>query len=281
MSERRSLIHIAGLHFSGSSLLNLLLDTQPGIRGCGELYHLYEGSKDCFCSCGEWLTKCPIYGPMAADAVYDECASAYDCRVLVDASKILSRMQPRIPSDWNVCALVLSKTPHAWAYSHRSHLPRECRPLDELFASYLWTYRQMLEFYPRSGYSMITCTYEHFVADPASVVRRVCENVGIAFDPAALDHWWSTDTHVAGGNVSVLHQVRGDDAYFDASGKYRDKYHSIFLDDAWKDDKGFIQECLDAYRGLDNRCADIFHALGHSGVRGLMQEIEDAAFHIA
>lgn len=274
MSLRPCLIQVCGMHFSGSSILNLLLNTQPGIRGCGELYHIYEGENG-FCSCGVTLDQCSFYQAMDPEKVYETCLHKYGCRAIVDTSKASDRMEKRIPDGWDSIAVSLSKEPHAWLYSHLSHLPGEKRSMSELLCTYLWSYRCFMEAYDKAGRKMVSVTYKEVIQDTAVVIERICAQVTKQFDRSALERWWETDAHIAGGNAMVLVQVRSSEEYFVKKGKYQGKMHQLFLDEAWKQDKKFIGECIDAYSSIDMPHPDsVLQRLGHPDIQHMKQDLE-------
>lgn len=256
MSGRPCIIQLCCMHFSGSSILNVLLNAQPGIRGMGELYHVYEGQKQCFCSCGKRLPECDFYGPMSVEGVYATCREAYGCEAIVDSSKNSMRMESRVPDGWDSVAVILSKEPHAWLHSHVSHVLDNTRPPVELLSYFIHTYRRALDLYREKGREVIAVTYRELATDPAAVVRRICERTTGAFDPAAMERWWETDTHIAGGNAAVFHQVRSTERYFRTISKYQDRMHRVFLDESWMQDQEFIRECLEAYAKIGLSYAD-------------------------
>lgn len=60
---KKTVIYIAGYGRSGSTLLSLALDNQPGIAALGEIaqMHKYEGKKGRECSCGRFYSECPFW----------------------------------------------------------------------------------------------------------------------------------------------------------------------------------------------------------------------------
>lgn len=56
-------IYIGGYGRSGSTLLDVLLDAQPGILGVGEVTHLFRfAAEQRECSCGQQFVDCPVWG---------------------------------------------------------------------------------------------------------------------------------------------------------------------------------------------------------------------------
>jgi len=61
---KKTIIYIAGYGRSGSTLLSVALDNQPGVFALGEVaqLHKYEGKQGRECSCGCFYYECPFWG---------------------------------------------------------------------------------------------------------------------------------------------------------------------------------------------------------------------------
>jgi len=90
-----SLIFIAGLEHSGSTLLDLILGGHPQIVGLGELYQLLRPgsphlsrSGDIFCSCGATMDTCPFWGPtLEVLRAHQEHSLPERYRLVIDAAR--------------------------------------------------------------------------------------------------------------------------------------------------------------------------------------------------
>ena len=82
--------------------------------------------------------------------------------------------------------------------------------------------------------------------------------------------WQQTDTHVLGGNPSMVLQLTGDDVFSFAvphdkylGGKYAGKRDAVFYDDAWKRNKAFLVEFLEVYNEMLVDRRQLYQRLGH------------------
>lgn len=72
MDDTRMLLYVAGYARSGSTFLDSVLGTHPGVFSAGELTHLYDDA--CAgepCGCGVSLTTCELWGPVLRDVGAD------------------------------------------------------------------------------------------------------------------------------------------------------------------------------------------------------------------
>lgn len=265
---------ILSLHYSGSSILNLLFDQQEGIRGLGECYHIYRGERECYCSCSRSLKHCAFFESISAENFYEQCFSRYDCRVIVDASKMWESFamvqDPRFPFH----AVLLSKTPHAWLYSYFQHHPDDTRDVVTMFKEYAYFYRRTIERLMEQGIRFDVVTYDDLASNPYAECQRLCRSFGISVDPHTMSGPWTTDTHIAGGNHAVYHQLQPESRFFDASSKYHDKKGMLFHDEAWRRDHQFRVDCVEAYHVCGSILDPILRQLGHCSSADLMIDVQ-------
>jgi|CXWL01.1.fsa_nt_gi hypothetical protein len=261
----RAVVQILGLWYSGSSLLNLLFDSQPKIRGLGEAYEVYNGACVGGCSCGLSLATCAFYPKGDPATFYERCFDLYDCDVLVDASKEEGNFGNALCSYPRRMGVVLSKAPHEWIYSMRQHHPERDTSFATLGMHYKKFYMQHLLLAAQMQ-SQLFVTYGQMTEYPSEVVHQLCDVVGISFNPYTVQRWWQTNTHIIGGNSAVLFQVCGHKTMFQEHGKYAGREHTIFRDDHWKSDAAFCEESLKGYASADTEFDSLLRTLGHGGI---------------
>ena len=140
MGQRRDVIHILSAFFSGSTLLSSLLDCQPQIRALTEALFLWRAMAEDrsrsspYCAfCQARCEQCDLFKFLqmhpqrnvyeCVDEFYDHDSLAY-----ADSSKqpIDLMAHWRLPpTSWGHKAIVLSKSPHALAYSYMEHDKRQ------------------------------------------------------------------------------------------------------------------------------------------------------------
>lgn len=274
ISAVKSVLQIFSLHYSGSSILNLLLDQQEGIRGLGECYHIYGRERECYCSCGRHLKNCLFFASISAENFYEQCFSRYDCHVIVDASKIWGNFAAAQDLRFPCYAVLLSKTPHAWLYSYMQHHPDDTRDVATMFKEYVFFYRQTIEQLTKKGIPFDVVTYDALASNPYVECQRLCRPLGVSVDPHTMTGPWTTDTHIAGGNHAVYQQLQAESSYFDASSKYRHKKGVLFLDEAWRQDHPFRLHCVEAYTQLESVLDPVLRQLGHCASVDLVIDVQ-------
>jgi hypothetical protein len=283
----KQIVFVAGTAFCGSSLLNILLDTQtPAIRGLGERSQTDgEGGGPCIL-CNKFINECQLYSHWDGKNFYDFNFQHYGCNTLVDSSKrtnVLLRAMAEEPQ-FKYHVLHMSKTPHAAAYSILKHwqhdtwdVPQDGKNRDLPAALEVWRATNAL-YVEETGKAGVTAVkhvhYDTLVADPAAVVAEICQWIGEPFHPAQLEQWRAPTTHILGGNPAILMQVLGQDImpadYL--GGKYAARSGQIFVDEAWKRDKPFLKGCIAAYRQQAEKLDWTLAALGYGDTRRMIGE---------
>lgn len=280
---------ILGTAYSGSSLLNLLLDGQPGSRGLGEAIHLILESGNPWCArCQTEIKRCPLKQAVCEKEFYRSIFDFYgDCRVLIDSSKWWKycAVDHGIESGLRYQAVFLSKLPHEFAHSFVSH-SRE-GDVRKAFLDWIQCYRstwRAARTFPRLDPDRIlSLPYHHLVTQPDRAVKELCDALEVRFSPEKQSRWWETDSHIVGGNNSIYAQTAGP-GWFAANedylrGKYSGKYRQIFLDDHWKSNQALIRQSADLYRELAAELDPLLRRLGHpdsDAVIGKLKNYEPA-----
>ena len=286
-------VWIVGASYSGSSLLNLLLDTQPGFRGMGEGAQVYyrppRGEVEfprlaggpC-ARCKSTVRECELYSRYHGGPFYRFNFDRYDCRVLVDSSKSV-RMLTQKPTErsFQYRAIIISKAPHEAVYSlykhaHWDRWSRGGRAFADVEAGmrfYLNIHQRHLRDLCQLDFTVesLAVRYRDVAANTGEELSKICDFLDEPFSGDRLnDEWWRTDTHVLGGNPAMVAQVSRDEGLAFAvpvdrylEGKYQDKMGKIFVDTAWKEDRSFIAECRKSYARNQAELWRLLPALGY------------------
>ncbi len=254
-STQRAIALIVAPAYSGSSLLNLLLDSQERVRGLGEAIHLRLGTVDATCAlCGRPVPGCPAYQAVDRDHFYRSLFDFYgDCDVLADSSKSLAAWvgRHRFEGEFEYRVLLLSKAPHEFAHSWIGHHRQETVAAG--FQTYLDFYARELSLLAGQRWfkpwHCLRITYYELAVRTQAVLQRLCEFLDI---PRPRMPSWQTDTHIINGNWMVAAQIREERDLFASSGwylggKYVGKFQRVFYDDQWQTNKDFIETCLGIY----------------------------------
>jgi hypothetical protein len=281
---------IFGTAYSGSSLLNLLLDGQPGVRGLGEAVNLVDDKSAIWCSrCKAPVRECPLKHVVQRGGFYESIFHFYDdCTVLVDSSKwwrLFDEAHGREPTLRHK-AVILSKSPHEFAYSWIGH--RGTGSVPDSFEAWLRTYRSTLKAIASptdlpdlAPADATVVTYRALADEPAATIRRLCEFLSVPFSSERHARWRESDSHIIGGNAAVDAQVRDDRGFLDnpqyLHGKYVGMSGRIFRDRQWQQDAAFLSDCLEEYANRAEELDGILEQLGHGGVEVQRAEIARAA----
>ncbi|MGE4554460.1 MAG: sulfotransferase [Desulfovibrionaceae bacterium] len=105
MDRPLDVIAILGLSYCGSTLLNLMLDSHPDIRGVGEIWTLVTPDSGLSTTCANCGEACPRFTPERRRALertnfYPDIAGFFPTDVLADSSKTLEwyAQSTRFPS---------------------------------------------------------------------------------------------------------------------------------------------------------------------------------------
>jgi hypothetical protein len=277
---------IAGTAFCGSSLLNLLLDTQaPAIRGLGERSQTDdEGGGPCLL-CNSTVRHCSLYSQWNGTDFYEFNFRHYNCSALVDSSKrtnILLRGMAREPQ-FAYYMLHMSKTPHAAAYSIMRHWEHDSwdappagakRDITAAFKVWIETNQLYIDEVRHVRLQDIKPVhYDALACDPAAVIEEICHWLGEPFDLKKLQSWRSPTTHILGGNPGVLMQVLGPESLPEnyLAGKYSEKAGKLFTDEAWQNDPVFLAGAIEAYQRLSGKLNRVLASLQYESA-GQMAE---------
>lgn len=281
----RTIVHLLGTSWCGSSLLNALVDGQPSARGLGEACHWLERRTDAWCTvCQKPATDCPVRELRHSPNFWTALFGLYpDTTVLFHTSKsptLCFERLPKAPEGVRELRLLLFKYPHEYAQSYLGHpMPKHARTVEAAVEYWLrfheWV-QQYMNFYQ---WDFDCLSYRELATDPAGTLSRLCQNWSIPFDRDATVHPWGRSklppTHTIGGNNAIFAQRTcnseffADRAYLD--GKYVGKMGSIFLDESWRTNDDLVSCCRSVYTSpassarMERVARDLRYAPGIAG----------------
>lgn len=269
--------YVIGAAYSGTTLFNTVMDTQPGVRGIGEaVRHIHRGPnrQHPWCaSCNGERDKCDRTPDIKGSNIHEAFFKQYpDTNVLIDISKSWDNCFQHQKTHHYIKIISMVKDPHAFAWSQYKHFIRTERKRDvqECFDAWLHHYRSAQMLYDRHcGFTLrnrqedpypllnaddiMPITYTEFVTQTAATVERVCAFLGVPFDADAMSRWYEpSDTCCVGGNQAVYAQ-RNNPTFFTKAhnyldGKYHGKHRQIFQDTTWLGDEQFMLDAADCYQ---------------------------------
>lgn len=296
---RKCVAYILGTSFSGSSLLNCLLDSQPGMRGLGEAVHFLNSETTAWCAaCRSSVLDCTTRAQIDRRRFYESLFQRYpDAHLLVNSSKtwkLCFWASPLPPRHVESKIIVLSKSPHAFAHSYAVHY--EC-DYETAFRTWVEVYSRLYErlceaciFGERvvdpqrpwptiSSTDVLVLTYQQVARRTATTIRRTCDFLGRPFSPEGLCNIWESDTCTIGGNTAIYAQRVDDTNFFQhnsdyLAGKYAGRERQIFVDDCWRRSRKLIDTCAELYRAQPPRTRKLIQWLGHDSMPDLKAEAE-------
>lgn len=282
---RRSILHVLSTSYSGSTLLGLLLDSQPSVRSLGEAIHLPQRSERARClQCRVPAARCRLGQVVSSESFYGSLFRYYGCgtSVLVDTSKSLrnSLLYHRYEPEFCHQFVLLSKAPHEFAASWIGH--HTSSTVDDAFRTYVSFYRAELEaLWDDCGVTpncVAAVTYRRLSTSPDPVIQTLCHFLAVPGTPISSCRWWETDSHLIGGNWLVNAQVVGFDSELRRASprdqrRYHGREHAIAYDDGWRDDQSFLADCEAAYQNHRRQLNGLLDELGQPPIDRLLAEI--------
>lgn len=280
------IVQILSAAYSGSTLLDALLDSQPEIHGLGECAQCWESKPlhpasgapairgPCHI-CGTEAKDCTFWSSYFTEGTAGRCAATWaaeklGARFVVDASKAAHRFHPG--SSLPKAQILLAKAPHEWVSSVLGHdgklftLQRAWEYWEELHTG-------MLEYLDRHAERPpLFVQYRELTSQPAYVLREVCAWLLTYCDPGVIDdgRMWQRKSHALGGNPAVIDQLGQTESYTGGrekwmGGKYSEAgglWRAIRYDDAWRRDESLRQQCRELYLAASGRMCGQLERLG-------------------
>lgn len=239
-----TVVFVAGMARSGSTMLDLMLASRPDAASCGEIVSWYHPPTprqvDLRCSCGRAdCGRWAFLDGTAPDRFHAAFLAARDVGTAIDSSKRLSwildgdRWCRRVGLDAR--HVVIWKEPKSVAHSYwrrTGDVDRWRRRFHRYYGAYL-----------RSGVDAIGVSYERLVADPESVLA----DLSARLDRPVADgqvRFWTHDHHNAYGS--------------DGTRAQRQAGRSVIAPPTFPDD---FERAWAASTGRDPRTAALIEAL--------------------
>lgn len=272
MTER-TVLHIVGPAWSGSSLLNALLNTQPSIAGLGEAHHFRDPERGvASCShCHQPVTRktCRLAAEVDPDRFYGSIFDALPGKsVLVDASKAI-HLGVQVADDgedrtsFQQKAILLTKHPSQWVPSAMRH---ENYSVESAFEMWMYVVSDSLrQLGENFRLPFLSICYDDLVTDPGGAVSSICRFLDVPCDLERVPFWYQTETCIAGGNMAVYLQF-ADQTRLQAGELgdwYRDLNRMIRRDDRWLADPVLRQRCLETWHRHEPHLTRLMQQLGH------------------
>lgn len=208
MHDCEKAVLIAGAGHSGSTLLGLVLGASSAVFYAGEarkstfIGDEKKPEKKRVCKlCGP---SCPIWGGFRLAPgvhLYDELTRRTGRRIIVDSTKSREWIEPQIASlkrqGTPMAMVLLTRDGRAVVNSRLRKYPSISAR--EHAARWLEQIRAAEELAQRFPGHVTRLRYEELASNPESSIRRVAEELGIAFEQAMLEPW-TTEQHPLGGN---------------------------------------------------------------------------------
>ena len=260
----KQVIHVLGTSYCGSTVLNQLLNTMPGVRGFNELWHFYEPDTEAYCSnCECHMSECKLATQLDKTKLWSSLFEAYpDMHVIVETSKhpTLLELCPPVPETFKNQFLVLYKLPHefAWSYLVHENLTTTEANLRKAWAVGLEVYQAIKTYLDSNSLDAVPCiAYEYLC--PGGDAFLDLQLAALKLPPTALatrrNPWQKTKspaTCMFGGNNAVYAQTTANRAFFEEevthlTAKYQGKYHQVFYDDSWQKNPNYLDLCHKLY----------------------------------
>lgn len=235
MAENYSIVYIAGMPHSGSTLLDLMVSTHSQIFSVGEAFQLADYAhtrrtkneqtklgNECTCGAGTvwqctfWpevdrlmrsrsgkgLRDLDIQSPDARafhqdnKLLFDAVAEISGARVIVDSSKLGRRLGALIASDFApVVPIYLHRDPRGQIYSVIRRTRQRMLRPALRYCRETIQTAALLRRHPH-----ISVVYEDLVMHPAEQMQKIMEGIGLPFESAQLD-WHEPVRHNLSGNA--------------------------------------------------------------------------------
>lgn len=201
-------VFIASLGHSGSTLLDLMLGSHPRLVSLGEVHATLAraAEKQNVCTCGKAAEECPIWGPVLAATrqdprrPYGELHALVQERVravcgdgvaTVDSSKHVPALAA-LPAEERRALRVVFLVKDVRSFV-ASAVDRSLPWTKRLRNTTPWSVarwrsgnRRFEEYFARERIAAFTLGYEELCFKPAAVLPKLCEFLGVPYDPAVL-----------------------------------------------------------------------------------------------
>ena len=226
-------IEIGGTSYSGSTTLNLILGSLPGVIAIGESHWLvdmheklrlkhqlqkktiFESSDEeydkAFYQCRLCNNNCTHYTREFRQKLksgshttwHKELAQQFKSDIIVTSDKHPDIIR-RLDNSLSNATVVLFKHPYNAWLSYQKRNPS----LSYFIHEYTYAYQRFLYDYVNKG-PLIFLQWERFVDTPEEYLKILCNKLEIPFDQNALNYWQKKH-HYIGGNYNVYDKEESD-----------------------------------------------------------------------
>ena len=261
-------ICVLGESYSGSTLLNMVLDTHPDITGVGELIHVYMSPKTVSCAfCGascKYFNQENITRIIKSDP-YNTLADMFGTSVIVDTSKEVVNFQKILAcqdlSKVKLSPVILVKHPMRHLASFILHMvnkassdPEQVNKILESSQTRLSLSRQILNQRMIVWYrgvmpfirktfninNLLMIQYEKLVQKTMAALQPIMDLTGLAADGNMVNFTSAEHHHIAGNGGAIYYRNKNRKSLDDFNGISLDYYESL---------QGI---------GMDNKYANLF-----------------------
>lgn len=227
---KRTIVYIAGLGHSGSTLLDLLLGSHSKMIGLGEIMPFIrrknrEIDNRATCSCGKKGNECDFWSK--ADEVIKNTNNETDAYIalanyffekygdetlLVDSSKNSYPHLQKVSEEFNLKILFLTRDYRSWTFS---------RYADKGGFSILWAYRwfaenKKIEYQlKKMNLEFYKVGYEELALYPDFILKKVCKFIDVDFEENMLSPD-NTNSHIINGNLLRADKEKRSSIKYDA-----------------------------------------------------------------
>jgi len=221
-----SVVFVLSAPRSGSTWLSTVLGSNSWAKSLGEYCRPFTRPGHFACSLCEadGLSECIILNGISDVTPRDAfhfAAKRLDSLVLIDSSKSLDWARSFLFRDDIEARLIhLVRNPCGFVESQGRRQP-ELSP-DELLGNWEETNRQIEEFSAASGCPYLLASYDDLADAPNSHFPGLCDFIGFAWEPEAINYWLVPHHGPAGNGASSLYlrnrqrnvYLTGDDGFY-------------------------------------------------------------------
>ena len=248
-------ICVLGESYSGSTLLNMILDTHPGITGVGELIHIFMSPKTISCSfCGDscrYFSKQNIANIIKSDP-YNAIANIFGTSVIVDTSKEIVNFQKMLEhqdlSKVNLLPVMLVKHPMRHLASFVMHMVNKASSdpvkVNEIFENpqaklaltkqvlsqriIAW-YRGVMPFIERTfnNNKLLVLKYESLVERTMATLKPILDLTGLEAEKDMENFTSAEHHHIAGNGGAIYFRTKNIKSLDDCTGISLEYYESL------------------------------------------------------
>lgn len=233
------LIYIVGMGRSGSTLLDLLLDTHSNVRSLGGVRRLARAlPRPCACgvsaraACDFWegieaevrrrlgigLAELDVHARDDATfgahntALFEAAAHVAGVDCVVDSSKSVARLKRLLETtELDVRPIHIVRDPRGYTYSQR----KRKRKHEHVLPAFSYVGRSLRACWVLRGRPHTVVDYAHLATDAEGCLRQLMPRLDLRFEPGQM-RWAEAEHHNVGGGA-MLNRAEGNAIRLDES----------------------------------------------------------------